>query len=84
MKKKIILLFIASCLLVGCTDGDKTRRILSDQGYTDIEITGYKVFECGDDYTFHTGFKAKAPNTHKPVSGVVCSGVLKGASIKLD
>ena len=82
MKK---LMFIASILLLaGCTKEDDTKRILTDQGFTDVQTTGYRPFACGDDYTFRTGFTAKAPVTKKQVTGVVCSGFLKGSSVKFD
>lgn len=80
-----LLLFGLLCFsLIGCTDEKSAQRVLSDQGYTQINFTGYRIFSCGDDYQFHTGFAAKAPNTGRPVSGTVCSGWLKGNSIKLD
>lgn len=82
MKKSLfaIVLLIA---LVGCTDESTARRTLQDQGYSDIQLTGYRPFACGDDYTFHTGFSAKSI-AGRPVTGTVCSGLLKGSSIKTD
>ena len=81
--KRILFFAILAVGLTGCTAPDNAQRVLSEQGYTSIEITGYRWFSCGDDYTFHTGFKAKTIAGH-PVSGTVCSGVLKGSSIKVD
>lgn len=81
--KKIILV-VSFLFLIGCTNETDAKRVLSDQGYTDIQMTGYRTFLCGDDYTYSTGFSAKAPVTQKQVTGAVCSGILKGNSIKLD
>jgi len=84
---KTLKLFFAVCILCvisGCTRGDDAKRILETQGFTEVKTTGYRAFACGEDYTFHTGFEAKAPVTGKKVTGTVCSGVLKGSSIKFD
>lgn len=80
--KKILLISLAS-VLMGCTNGDGAVRALEGAGYTDIKITGYRVFGCHEDDTFRTGFKAMGQGG-KPVTGVVCSGILKGSTIRLD
>jgi hypothetical protein len=82
-------------VLAGCTSETDAQRVLTDQGYVDIRFTGYRAFICGDDYTFHTGFEAdtnvitvdkdgKQAIVKHHVTGAVCSGWLKGNSIKLD
>jgi hypothetical protein len=84
MKKLMLLVMVISCvMLCSCTDEKTARRTLEDQGYTNIELTGYRPWACGDDYTFHTGFKAISI-AKKPVTGTVCSGWMKGNSIKTD
>ena len=80
MKK---LLIIAAILLSGCTQVDRSTEVLGSAGYTNIQITGYAVFGCDEKDSFHTGFKATGVNG-KPVEGVVCSGLFKGATIRLD
>lgn len=82
MIKKFLLTLVAVAL-VGCTDSDVANKALAGAGYTDIEITGYAFFGCSEDDAVHTGFKAKGLNG-APVEGVVCSGWLKGATIRLD
>ena len=59
MKKQILFLFAAALLLASCTNSSKTVSILTNEGYTDIQTTGYAPFSCGDDDTYSTGFKAK-------------------------
>lgn len=78
--KKLLLM---SLLLAACTSQDEAFRVLSGAGYTEIEITGYRWIGCGKDDNYHTGFKARGPGGHA-VSGVVCSAVFKGATIRLD
>jgi len=82
--KKIVLglsvLFVVFGLS-GCTDASKAKQALRSQGFTNIEITGYEFFECGEDDQFHTGFKATNPNGVR-IKGTVCSGILKGATIR--
>lgn len=69
--------------LAGCTDTNGAKQALAQAGYTNVEITGYTFWGCSDRDTFHTGFKATGPNGH-PVKGVVCSGIFKGKTIRLD
>ena len=86
MKKFVLISFIAITALSAlsaCTDADKATRVLHGMGYKNVEVTGYRFFACGDDYTFHTGFKAKGADG-SDVTGTVCSGVLKGSSVKID
>ena len=82
MKKLIFALVVA--LVAGCTAPKKATRLLESQGYTDVEITGYKFWGCSEDDRFHTGFRAKGV-TGREVSGVVCSGLIfKGATVRFD
>jgi hypothetical protein len=82
MKKIAIILFVL--LLAACTDPSVARRVLESNGYTQIEITGYNMFDCSKDDFYHTGFRAKAPGG-KVVSGTVCSGLFfKGNTIRFD
>lgn len=84
MKTKLLALLALALLgLSACTDADGTRRTLSAQGYTDIEITGFRPFMKGKDDTFSTGFKAKSPGG-QVVTGAVTRGYLKGSTIRLD
>lgn len=80
MKKlnSIALLMAITFCGISCTDKDNATRILEEQGYTEIEITGYSPFSCSEDDIISTGFKAKSPSG-KWVKGTVCSGLLKGS-----
>ena len=79
--KTILLLIVL--LTIGCTKSDDTLRILKDQGYTNITITGYNHFSCGKGDKFKTGFTALS-QANKVVSGTVCTGLFKGSTIRLD
>lgn len=84
LAKKAALAFCtvaAATTLTGCTDAPKATRTLEQAGYTDIETRGYSFFGCGEDDTFRTKFTAKNPAGQK-VDGVVCSGWLKGGTIR--
>lgn len=76
----IVVLFLA-VLLSSCTRPNEAERVLSDSGYTNIEIGGYDFFGCGKDDTFATSFKAVSPSGTK-VNGVVCSDFFKGNTIR--
>lgn len=69
--------------LAACSDGDTAQRILAQQGYTEIEITGWSPFSCSEDDTFSTGFIATSPAGLR-VTGTVCSAWFKGATIRFD
>lgn len=78
--KKLILLSVLA--MTGCTDEAATRSTLDKSGYTDIVITGYSPWVCGDDDTYETGFRAKNP-AGKIVEGTVCCGALtKGCTVR--
>lgn len=77
--KKLIL--IGTLLLAGCTDPNEARKVLQDNGYTDIRIGGYSWLGCSENDQFSTEFIAKGP-TGRDVKGVVCSGWLKGSTIR--
>lgn len=82
MMKRVVLC-AALLLLSACTDPDTARRVLAENGYTDIQIGGYAAWSCseGDDYA--TEFTATSP-VGRPVRGAVCSGWFKGATIRFD
>lgn len=79
--KKFVMIGLIS-LLAACTAPDQSRRALESQNLKNINITGYRWFGCGDDH-FHTGFSGTGPNGQH-VEGVVCSGFLKGATVRYD
>lgn len=83
MKIKTFAAIVAALTLAACTDVPKATRALEGAGYTQIEMTGWKMFGCSENDTFHTGFRAKGPNG-QPVEGVVCSALLKGATIRVQ
>lgn len=74
---------IAAVTLAGCSSADEATRALSGAGYKNITTTGYRVFGCDEKDGWHTGFEATGPNGQR-VTGVVCSGVFKGATIRTD
>lgn len=81
---KTVMLILLLLGLTACTRPESAVRVLEGAGYSNIKITGYDWFACSDDDTFHTGFEAKGP-TGRPVSGVVCEGVVfKSSTIRLD
>jgi hypothetical protein len=81
---KRLLVIVAVAVLAACTDPKTATRVLEDQGYTNIQMTGYTLFSCSPDDTFHTGFSAKSP-AGRQVSGTVCAGLLfKNSTIRFE
>ena len=80
--KLLICSVILGIFLLACTDEDASRRTLDDAGYSNIKITGWEMWGCGDDDTYTTGYTATNPKG-KRVSGVVCCGSWgKGCTIR--
>lgn len=77
------LIFVLLLTLMGCTDAPKAERILREQGYSNITITGWRFGGCSNRDTFATGFKALSPVGRK-CSGTVCSDWFKGTTIRFD
>lgn len=75
----LCVVFLASC--TSSNDFNKIKQKLEQQGYTNIINTGYDFFCCGEGDTFSTGFKAVDKEGNE-VKGCVCSGILKGATIR--
>lgn len=71
-----MLLLLLACL----SDPDTAESTLHSAGYTDVQTDGWG-FGCGKDDTFATAFTATNPAGER-VSGVVCSGWLKGGTIR--
>lgn len=78
-----ILVIVVCISFGGCSDPEGTKRVLRQQNYTDIEITGFRYFTASKGDMYVTGFKAKAPNG-ETVTGVVTSGWFKGHTVRLD
>ena len=75
MKKIALFLMFA----MGCTDEDAARSVLTDQGYTDIQIHGYDAFACAKGDSTCTEFSAVSPAGRR-VRGVVGCGIGCGKS----
>lgn len=79
MKKLIAVMIVLA--LTGCSSSNDAVKALTGAGYTNIETHGYSFFGCSEDDAFKTKFTAVGPTGQK-VEGVVCSGWLKGATIR--
>lgn len=78
---KILLLCLVA-MLSGCTDEPNTRRVLENDGFKNIQITGWRPFTCDEKDSFATGFIAE--KNGRTVTGCVCSGIFKGHTIRFD
>ena len=74
----VLLLLLSGCLI----DAASTVRTLEDSGFSNVQITGYSWWVCGEHDTYHTGFVATNPAGRR-VSGTVCCGWLtKGCTVR--
>lgn len=81
----IVVISVFSLVFVfGCQESPaEAKRTLGNAGYDDIEITGHRIFGCGQGDFYRTGFEATTQNGQR-VSGVVCSGFFKRSTIRFD
>ena len=77
----VVFILIAAVVIGGQDFEPNVRRTLADQGYTQVNLTGYQVFGCGRDDTYNTGFTAVNFAGHR-VEGVVCGGAMKGMTVR--
>lgn len=85
MKNLHVAAFCAAAVaLASCTvSEDRATSIIRSHGYTNIELGGPSIFGCSQDDTLTRTFKATAQNGAR-VSGSICSGLLKGATVRID
>ncbi|PPB90511.1 hypothetical protein [Acinetobacter baumannii] len=80
---KFLSVVFLSTLLFGCSSSNDAVKALKANGFIDIQTHGHAFFNCSKDDTFATKFTAKNKDGQK-VKGAVCSGWLKGATIRYD
>ena len=79
---RALLIAIWTLIIVSCTSESDAKRILKYDGYENVQITGYRFFDCGKDDSFRTGFIAT--KNGRTIEGVVCGGLLKSSTIRID
>lgn len=76
----------ALAVMLSCTSPERATSVLETDGYTNIELTGYRAFGCSDSDGTCTGFKAMK-NGHHVEGAVGCgrvAGCTKGCTIRVD
>lgn len=76
------LALAATLALAACDDPEGARRAAAVHGLTDVQTTGYAWFGCDEKDSLHTGFVARGADG-SCVEGVVCSGWMKGATLRI-
>ena len=79
----VIAFTLTSCFMSNKSDFEKGKKQLIQQGYVDIEDTGYSFFCCDEKDTFSTGFKCKN-SKGEVVTGCFCSAMGKGVTIRFQ
>jgi hypothetical protein len=74
--KRVIVLIAVIIVLSSCSDADGTKVFLQEQGYTEIETTGYDLWADGKDDWTTTGFVATSPNGERIRGAVSDKGPL--------
>lgn len=81
------VMIIVACVGViigsyGYANPEGATKVLEEDGYTHITITGRKFLGCDREF-YRTTFTAKN-SRGIPVSGMVCDGLFSGSVIKKD
>lgn len=82
----LFVAFIAATVYYGpsaCTRPEEATRVLRQQGYKNIEITGWRPWMKAKDDAYSTGFRATSPGG-EVVTGAVTGALFKGSTIRLD
>jgi hypothetical protein len=87
--KNLLTLLIAICL-IGCTvDQATAEQVLADEGFHDVQVTGWAPFSCSDDDTFKSHFCASrtvvnpdGTTSERHVSGTICCGYFKDCTVR--
>jgi hypothetical protein len=82
--RKLFIAILLIAFTTSCTDEDSAEKVLRDAGYHPIEVGGYGFLKCGNGDQYATKFKAYNNDKTRIVTGVICQGVLKGKTIRLD
>lgn len=84
MKASFAFIALLCVLAATCSSCDvdpvRYRKTLEASGFSDVKLTGWQWFVCGDD-TLNTGFEATNPKGQR-VSGVVCCGYAKNCTVR--
>lgn len=77
----LLVLFVALMAIPGLLEIDPAAfdRLMAQEQIEEPINTGYELLACGQD-PFNAGFKGK--KNGRPISGVVCGGVMKGYTIR--
>lgn len=73
---------LLAVLALGCTDESSTRHALANEGFTDVEITGFDLWACGDDDFSCTAFTATNPQGARVEGAVGCGLILKSCTVR--
>ena len=77
------LIVTAALVLTACTVSPQTATSAAeDMGFTDVKLGGPSFFGCADEDGFTRTFTAKNA-AGRPVQGVICKGLLKGATVRI-
>ena len=78
----VLISFVAWLILapVACTKPEHAVEVLKSQGYDNIKTGGYPYFVCDKNDEFATEFTANLNG--REVKGVVCEGLMKGATVR--
>ncbi|TGT64061.1 MULTISPECIES: hypothetical protein [unclassified Mesorhizobium] len=80
----IVVLSLVTAGLGGCdADHGAATRALNAVGIHDVRFGGYAWFACSKNDHFSSTFTGTGADG-KPVSGVVCQGLLKDVTVRFD
>ncbi len=79
----VLLLGAGALSFMGLRDTDGAKRILENNGYTEVKVSDDFTLGCAKNEIYRTHFEALSP-AGKFVTGTVCKGIVKGSTIRFD
>ena len=80
----VISITVPTSIFMGWSNEAKTVEVLEANGYTGIEITGWRPWMANENDWYSTGFRATAPNGRRVSGAVTGGGWFRGYTVRLD
>lgn len=78
----LTLIILAAIALIAFPPREQMQRSIQDFGFRDVHLTGFAFLGCSEQDAFRQKWVGRNA-AGKPVSGVICGGLVKGWTVRL-
>jgi len=78
----VAIVAVGAFVLMAFPPRDDMRSAVINSGFREVQLAGFAWFGCSEQDTFRQKWKGHS-SEGKPVTGVVCGGLLKGWTVRL-